>query len=390
MSNERSLRARVHDLVELGSYGHRYGAFFDGFLVVLIVANVAAVAAETVPEFRTRYQAEFIVFEIFSVVVFTVEYLTRVWVSVESHARPGQSHLKARLRYMATPFALIDLISILPFYLAFFAGPDLRFLRVFRLLRLFKLVRYSPALESLGRVIYHERRALLAALVIMLGILFVSASIMYFVERRAQPEDFGSIPAALWWAVTTLTTVGYGDVVPVTLPGRLVGGIVMIFGLGLYAIPIGIIASGFSNEIHRQEIVVRFDHVRRIPLFEGLEPKALSDVVRLFRSSVTEPGEVISRSGESGAGVYFILSGYADAIAPGSKVPLGPGDIFGESVPVGGSFREIAVIARTTCRLLIMDSLDFRHLLTVEPEIKVRLESVLEKYREASENHDAT
>lgn len=374
-----ALRPRIHDILEMGVYGHRPGRVFDWLMIGLIIANVVAVAAETVPGIGARHREFFLAFEIFSIAVFTIEYGLRLWVAAEGRGGDA-ANWRVRLRYALTPLAIIDLLAILPFYLVAFAVPDMRFLRIFRLVRLLKLVRYSPALLSLTRVLYQERRALIAALVIMSGLLFLSSSTIYFVERDAQPDAFSSIPASLWWAVTTLTTVGYGDVVPITPLGKMVGGIVMIFGLAFYAIPIGIVASAFSSEIHRRDFVVRYGLVARVPLFEDLGPEAIAEVSRLLHSIVVGAGAVISHRGQVAEGMYFLVTGEAEARAGGRAVRFLPGAFFGEISLFKETFQEVTVVALTRCQLMLLESHEFRHLLTMQPEIAHRLYAMMRSH----------
>ncbi len=282
-------------------------------MIVLIAVNVAAVTLETVPSIWRRYQTLFYWFDLISVLIFTVEYLLRVWASAESDSAVGKSHWKRRLRYMCSPLAVIDLLAILPFYIGMFAAVDLRGLRIFRLLRMLKLFRYSPALASLSRVLYMERRALVAAFIIMVGLLFFSATLAYLIERTAQPQAFGSIPAALWWALSTLTTVGYGDVVPVTAGGKLLGGVVMVLGFAFYAVPIGIIASGFSDEVHRREFVVPLKVVDSFPIFQQLSTEVASELASRLRTLNVAPGTVITHKMDMHNGLYCILSGEISA-----------------------------------------------------------------------------
>ncbi|MDP6882503.1 MAG: ion transporter [Rhodospirillales bacterium] len=251
-----SLKRRLYNILESSAGGNWLGRWFDRFMIVLIVTNMIAVILESVESLAAAVPDFFWTFELFSVAVFTVEYLARVWVCTEN-PEPGYGHpLFGRLRQMSTPMALIDLIAILPFYLAFVVSVDLRFMRVFRLLRLFKLTRYSSALETLGIVVYGQRRPLGAALMIMLIVLIFASSIVYLFEHDTQPETFASIPHAMWWGLATLTTVGYGDVTPVTSGGRIFGAFIMVLGVGMFALPAGILATGFADEIRKREFVV--------------------------------------------------------------------------------------------------------------------------------------
>ncbi len=246
-----ALRHRTFEVLEVARQGDRSSRWCDWFLIALILVNVAAVTLETVASIRADWGPVFHVLELFSVAVFSVEYVLRVWSCVEANAGSGGTW-RQRLRYMVSPLAIIDLVVILPFYLSFIIGVDLRFLRVFRLLRVLKLGRYSPALAMLMAVLREESGTFLAAFFV-LGILLVfSASGMYLCERAAQPEVFSSIPAAMWWAMATLTTVGYGDVTPITPLGKVFGGFITLIGIGTAALPAGILASGFVDQLRRR------------------------------------------------------------------------------------------------------------------------------------------
>jgi len=245
-----ALRARAFELLEARAPLSRASRAVDVFIVTLIVVNVAAVMLESVPAIGAAWARPFAALEIVSVALFTVEYLLRLWSCVE-HPDGRYAHpLRGRLRYARTPLAVVDLLAVLPFYLGTIAGIDLRLLRVARLVRVFKLTRYSVAMAALLDVLREESASFGAALFILVVMLvFASAGIYYF-ERDAQPENFASIPAAVWWAVATLTTVGYGDVTPITTGGRFFGGCVMIVGIGMVALPAGILASAFTGRVH--------------------------------------------------------------------------------------------------------------------------------------------
>ena len=242
----RRWRRKVHDFLEVGGDGHPAAHIVTAFIVALIVLNAIAFAAETVDDLAARYDVYFRAFNLFSVIVFTVEYGLRLWSCVEIPMLSRMPPWRARLKFATRPMMIIDLLAFAPWYVHWIFPIDLRVLRVFRLFRLLKLVRYSPALQTLGRVLADEYMALLGALLIMLVLLLFASTGIYFLERVAQPDAFASIPAAAWWALATLTTVGYGDVVPVTPLGKVLGGVVMLLGVGMFALPIAIIATGFS------------------------------------------------------------------------------------------------------------------------------------------------
>ena len=246
-----ALRRRVASLLEAEASASGWSRGINAALFAIILANVAAVILESVPEYREAYAREFLAFERFSVVVFAIEYVLRVWSCVD---RPGwPAGLRGRLAHVVTPMALVDLAAILPSILGA-AGLDLRFARVVRLLRLvrgLKAVRYSRALQAFGSVWRDRKSELVLTIALGLVLLVVASSAVYYAENEAQPKAFRSIPASMWWAAVTLTTVGYGDVYPVTPVGRVVGAIVAMLGIGLFALPAGILASGFAEYIQR-------------------------------------------------------------------------------------------------------------------------------------------
>lgn len=237
------------ELLEQGHHTDKPSRILNLFLILLISLNVIAVFLETVDSIHAQYQRAFWYFEIFSVAIFTIEYFARVWSSIDLEEAEDSSPIRGRIKYMLTPIALVDLIAILPFYLSLYLLIDLRFLRVLRLLRLFKLTRYSPALGALLDVIRKESEALLAAIVVLLMMLVISAGGIYLLENELQPETFGSMPNSMWWAIVTLTTVGYGDVVPITTMGKMFGGLIGLIGIGMIALPAAIMASGFAENI---------------------------------------------------------------------------------------------------------------------------------------------
>lgn len=224
----------------------------DFVIASVIVANVFAIVLESVPEVGRAWAAGFWWFEVFSVAVFLIEYVVRLWACVEDPRYRGA--VRGRLRYSVTPLALVDLLAIAPFFLPFL-GFDLRFARMLRLLRLArvaKLGRYSSAVDSIARVIHDRKHELVASLTFMFMLILVAASLLYFAESEAQPDHFGSIPASMWWAVVTLTTVGYGDIYPITSIGRVLAGTIAILGIGMVALPTSILGSGFVEQMTKR------------------------------------------------------------------------------------------------------------------------------------------
>ena len=243
---------RVYEILEVAAPHDLASRLFDAGLALLIALNILALSLESVAPIQTRFSATFFWFEMFSVCVFSIEYLLRIWSCVGARESASKSRLLFRLRFAMRPMVIIDLLSILPFYLGMMFNLDLRFLRAMRLLRVLKLTRYSPAATLLIRTIHQEREALSAAMFFLVIVLTIAASGIYMFENRAQPEAFASIPAAVWWAITTLTTVGYGDVTPITVGGKAFGMCIMIIGIGMVALPTAILASAFSDQLRNR------------------------------------------------------------------------------------------------------------------------------------------
>jgi voltage-gated potassium channel len=242
----------VFRAIETAEDGDRVSRFVDICLIALISASVIAVILESMPSIDARYSKALTLFEIVTVAIFSVEYLLRVWTSVEHDASKDKTALQARLAYMTSFHAVIDLLAILPFYLLMlnaFGTVDMRFLRAVRLLRVLKLTRYSAAMNMLFTTFRENGKALAAAFLILVTTMLLAASGMYYFERHSQPVAFGSIPAAMWWAFATLTTVGYGDVTPVTVGGKVFGALITVVGIGMVALPTSILATGYSQQL---------------------------------------------------------------------------------------------------------------------------------------------
>ena len=377
-----SLKRRVFDLLEAGDRRTLPALLIDNGLCLLIVVSVVAIALESVPSYGSSYGGIFQTIEILSLTVFTLEYVARLWVCTEHAPFTQQSPAAVRLNFALTPTMIIDLLAIAPVLLLPFVGPELLMLRLFRLIRLLKLARFSPALTTLGRVLYLERRALVAAIMIMLALIMFAASGMHLIERRVQPGEFGSIPAAMWWAMATLTTVGYGDVTPVTPLGRLFAGLISLLGIGMYALPIAIIASGFTNEVHRRDFVVTWGMVARVPLFAELDARSIAKIAALLHRQEVPAGYTIQRRGDTADCMYFIASG--EVGMPKGHVSLAAGDFFGEISLVYRTTREATVVAKTDCRLMVLEADDFHRLMDENAHIKVEVTRVAAERRAAA------
>ncbi len=248
-------REFTFQLLERSPEARGLSRIVDFCLVILILLNVAAVLLESIESVGLAFAQEFRLFEILSVAVFSIEYLLRMWVCVETdRATAGESATSLRFRYAISPMAIIDLLAVLPFYLGtlgLLGAADMRVLRVLRLLRLFKLTRYADSMSLLWRVLRENASNFAAALGVLLIVMILAASGMYLLEREAQPEAFGSVPAAMWWAFATLTTVGYGDVTPITPIGKVFGAAITVVSIGIVALPAGLLASSFSARLRQ-------------------------------------------------------------------------------------------------------------------------------------------
>jgi voltage-gated potassium channel len=374
-----ALRRRLYEILERGSVGDRTSTIVDRALMLLIVINLIAVVLESVPEIANQYSRWFTAIELMSLAVFTVEYLLRLWVAVEhapyAHLRPSV----ARLKYATSPAGMVDLLAILPFWFAFALPDEFRVILVFRIIRFLKIARYSPAMRSLLDVLYSERRALFGCVVILLGTTLIAGSLAHMVERDAQPDKFGTIPDAMWWAIVTLGTIGYGDVVPVTMAGKLIAGATIFLGLVMIALPVGIIANGFADEVHRRDFVVTWGMVARVPLFAELDASEIADIMRLLRAQQVEPGGTIARRGDPAHSMYFIAAGEVEIELPKERVRLCVGHFFGEIAVLRRAHRSANVTAVSRASLLVLDARDLHALMERDARIASHVREVARK-----------
>jgi len=246
-------RSYLFSLFEGSLFFSRLGQAINNFFVALILINVIAIIFDSDPNYHAKYNELFISLENFSVLIFSLEYLIRIFIAAENENPKNLSAFRLRINYMTSFVGIIDLLAILPFYLSAFTSADLRFLRLMRILRLLKLSHYFKGLNFFITVLRKEAMSIGSAVFFMLVLVIISASIMYNLENHAQPEAFSSIPDAIWWAIVTMTTVGYGDVTPITIGGKLLAAFIMLLGVGVVALPAGILAARFGDELQSRK-----------------------------------------------------------------------------------------------------------------------------------------
>jgi len=251
------IKTRIFELVQKGSHGQKANLIFDYTILVLIMLSTLSIILESISEINNEFGNQLRAFNIFTVLIFTIEYLLRLYVCDLTH--PSDSKVKSAFKFIFSVYGLIDLLAILPFYIPMLIKVDLRFLRVLRLtrvLRILKVNRYNNSLLLIWMVIKEKRPELTVTGFVTLLLIIFASFIMYYVEGLAQPEVFPNILSAMWWAVATLTTVGYGDIYPITGLGKIISGFIAILGIGIIALPTGIISAGFISKIDKKNTVV--------------------------------------------------------------------------------------------------------------------------------------
>jgi voltage-gated potassium channel len=361
-----SLRARTHHLLtrEEGGLGAQV---FRAGLVLLIVASVTTAVLKSVPQYGRNHGTLLDIILLFTTLGFAVEYVLRVWVAPDNAG--ARSPAQERLHYVLSLPGVIDLVAAIPFALAPHIGLNLDWLDI---VPIFKLLRHTTAFQFLAEAVYSERRVLWSAAVLMLALLVFQSSLVYFFEREAQPDKFGSIPEAMWWGIVTLTTVGYGDVTPITLWGRVAGGLTAVMGLCMFAIPVGIIASAFVEAARRREFVDTWNLVAKVPLFRSLDAARIAAVASVLRARRAERGERLIRKGDEADSMYFIVSGEVevDAETGSPKGELRAGDFFGEIALIAERERTASITALSVCKLLVLHKDDFDDFMETHPDLK--------------------
>ncbi|MGV7212036.1 cyclic nucleotide-gated ion channel [Bradyrhizobium sp. UFLA05-112] len=362
-----NLRDRLYELLEHDPLAYSAGSRFIQVIIAVIVLDVVAMTLASVPELDAQFDPLFSAITILSVIVFALEYAARLW-TVAGHTQRKGSALADRFSYVFSALGIIDLMAFLPAAIVLATGRHAT-LAALGVLPFFKLIRYSPAMRSLFAAVHAERRALIGCIVILIGVVLTFASLLYAIEREVQPEKLGTIPQAMWWAIVTLGTVGYGDVVPVTALGKFVSVFAIISGFAMIALPVAIISSAFAEEVKRRDFVVTWGMLARVPLFSPLTASEIADIMRLLRARTIEQGEILVRRGDAASSMYFITAGEVEIELPNQHVRLADGTFFGEIALLHKTKRSGTVTATRKTRLLVLDAQHFHALIERMPTL---------------------
>lgn len=356
---------------------------FRALQLALILVGIGCTLVDSIPGIDHRLQMGVELAIAVVGLAFAFEYALRLWCAPDLPRLAWLRPNAARWRWALSPAGIIDMLAILPVTGALTWGmilpPD--FAAVMVLLFMLKLSAHTPGARLIGRVLYNERRTLLVVLIMFGVVLMAAATLAHIAERTQQPEVFGSIPQALWWAVATLTTTGYGDVVPVTAFGRIVAGFVMISGIGVLALLAGILATGFSEEVKRRDFLRIWELVARVPLFAGIGAQAIADVVARLRARYYPAGAVVVRRGAPGDSMFFIATGEVEVRLSPESIVLSEGMFFGEMALLDRRPRSADIVTLTPCTMLILNMPDFFQLAGQHPALAQAIADEAEKRR---------
>jgi voltage-gated potassium channel len=346
-----------------GGFLRRLFAGFETVERPVVVIGLIAVLAGTLPDISTATDRLLTFVCVLVALVYAGLYVFRLQKASD------------RRMFALSGIAIIDLLAAAPVPLALMVGTESETARLFGILWALKLIRLNPAFTLLGRVLRNERQPLLSVALTFVVLTLFAATLAYLFERHLQPEEFSSLPAALWWTVVTVTTTGYGDKAPVSLAGRILAGGVMVSGIGLFALWAGILAGGFAQELRRREFLESWDLVVRLPLFRSLGASALNDIARLLKVQTCPARTVIVRKGQPGDSMFFIAEGEVEIRSGDERFRLQAGQFFGEKALITGESRSSTVVAVSRSRLLRLDVVDFRGLASDHPDLLLTIEA---------------
>jgi voltage-gated potassium channel len=356
------------------------------FHFCVLSAGLLAVAVSSIDDLPPLLDRSLAVVIVLVAVVFLAEYIVRLWAIPESSRYAGMSEGQARLRWALSVNGLIGLLAVLPAFgiTTGAVAADSDIAAIFCLLWVFKLGLYAPAMETLARVISNERATLASVFIIFVIVLVAAATATHLLERIGQPNAFGSVPASLWWAVVTLTTTGYGDVVPHSVGGKMIGSVVMVSGIVVLALMTGILATGFAEEERRREYLRVWDQVTKVPMFTALGTVTLSEIVGKLRVRHYPPRIVVVRRDEPGDSMFFISEGEVEVRLPRAAVRLGQGGFFGEMALLTRLPRSATVVTTHPTTLLVLYASDFYEIAAHIPSLVEAVER--ESRRRQAEN----
>jgi len=344
-------------------------------ILVAIILIVLEAILSTVPDLAPSCGRIFKAVSFGAFSVFTLEYAVRLWASpVGSHGSP----FRAFWDYAFSFLGLVDFLVIFPYWLSFFFGVPHGWIMMASFLSLIKLARFVPGLGIFISVFRNEGHSLLTALIVLVVLLILASGVIYALEYPYQPLVFSSVPHTLWWAIVTIASVGYGDMIPLTPIARLLSGFLMLLGIAVFAVPAGILATGFAKELRKRDFLVTWKTVSRLPLFSGLDANSISDISRLLTSQILPPDTVIVRKGDAAQAMFFILEGDVEVEISPKPVRLTAGQYFGEIALLKDTERTATVISITEVHLLVLGVKDFRRLIDENPQLKAAITRVAE------------
>ncbi len=376
------IQLKIMDMLDENNAKHVHiASYYKLILILSVVFGTITIAVDTSKSVHAAYSYHCQMLELLFFGLMVIDYLVRAGRFPIFHPNP-EDRAAARVAfksYVTSFYGTVDFLSMAPFFMILCEVdmPDVK--TSFGILSFLKIARYSPALTILKDVIVSERKPLTAALYLMLLLTFSTSTILYFVERSCNPAGFESIPHAMWWAIVTLATLGYGDVVPLSALGRVLGGIAAILGFGMFALPAGILANGFADEIKRLRDVGSWNLVVKVPLFSSLDSGIIYDIASLLRVKRFIKNEVIVKQGDKGDAMYFIVEGEVKVSAGNWSTVLKAGDFFGEIALIKDMPRTATVTALRRCETLRLTTYDFKKSLASHPDILEQIEKIADE-----------
>lgn len=372
----RSLQVRLSQLLDSGPFPTRWAFLYRLGVVTAIFLSTGIAVLKTVPGFAEAFGHLPSLIQQAAMAVLAVDYGLRL-LSAWLLSGRGRKGLDGLLRYGLGAYGIFDFLAVVPLAPGLAMTLPADWITLCGIAGFLKLARYSPALETLGAVLRREARPLQASVFIMTLLALFASTLMYFVERDGN-AGFASVPQAMWYSVVTLTTLGYGDVVPATGLGKMLGTLTAILGIGMFALPASILASGFSEEIRRRDFLASWHMVARVPFFATLDAGQIAQIVALLKAQHAEPGDMLIQAGDDGDCMYFIVAGQVEVAVGGGARPkpvlLSQGDFFGEIAIVRHSPRTATVTARKRCQLLVLHRRDFRKVTDTNPALREAIE----------------